>query len=715
MELTSVNNMSDLEKTDILIVDDLPEKLLVYETILEELGQNLVVARSGQEALRLVLQREFAVILLDVNMPGMDGFETASMIRQRKKSARTPIIFLTAFADEVRASQGYATGAVDYLPTPVIPDVLRAKVRVFIELFQMRQKAAQQAEDRARRAAAEEAARRSEFLARACDALIRSLEFTTTLQTLVQVVVPDLADVSMLATIDEHGNLGVTYWAWESGKPDASPVNLATAPTCTWLQSVLPAMLRSGQFHCLHGPLESQLPVRPPELQDDWPRSTPEVHSAIILPLMARGALQGGLVLGRRQGAPAYDRSDIALAQDLAKQAGMALENTLLVQEIKAADRRKDEFLGMLAHELRNPLGPIRNAVQVLRLTGGEGPSSDQARDIIDRQVGHIARLIDDLLDATRIARGKILLRKEWCDLVRVVRSTVEDYQSLFDASDLRLYVSTPPGPIWTEGDPTRLVQIVGNLLHNAQKFTNPGGTVKVALSAQGDRGTILVEDTGIGIDSDLLGHVFDVFRQADQGLDRSRGGLGLGLALARGLVELHGGQIEAESRGRGHGTRFSIRLPIGAGPPSMPVEHHSLEAGSSARCRILVIEDNRDAAESLRSLLRLSGYDVRTAYCGRTGLEAAADFRPQIIFCDIGLPGGLSGYDVAQALRGDPELSCTYLIALSGYGREEDQKRAREAGFHLHLTKPVDIANLRRVLAMHADVTGELSYSAKS
>ena len=329
-------------------------------------------ARTGEEALKLVLKHEFAVILLDVNMPGMDGFEIATLIRSRKRSSRTPIIFITAFTDELRMAQGYASGAVDYLPTPVVPGILQAKaMRVFIELSQMRRQAALQAEERAeRRTAAEE------------------------------------------------------------------------------------------------------------------------------------------------------------------------------------ADRRKDEFLGMLAHELRNPLAPLLNAAHLLRRIAPKEPRLEELGDTVERQVKHMTRLIDDLLDATRLAHGKVLLRQERCDLAQIVRQTAEDYRSIFDASDLRLEAIVPNDPVWVDGDPTRLVQAVGNLLHNAHKFTNPGGKVVVNLQHEkrGHTAVISVSDSGIGIDPKMLPYVFEVFRQAEQGLDRSRGGLGLGLALVKGLVELHGGDVRVAS-----------------------------------------------------------------------------------------------------------------------------------------------------------------------
>jgi PAS domain S-box-containing protein len=369
-------------------------------------------------------------------------------------------------------------------------------------------------------------------------------------------------------------------------------------------------------------------------------------------------------------------------------------------EALKKADRSKDEFLAMLAHELRNPLAPIRNAVQVLKLTGPADAHRAQAQEMIDRQVGHMARLVDDLLDVSRITRGKILLRKEDLDLGLLVRAAVEDHRPLLESTGLKLSLEIPDQPLWVEGDPTRLAQVVGNLLHNAGKFTDAGGQVAVRLVAEleGGGAVLVVRDTGIGMGPDILVRLFEPFSQADRSIDRSRGGLGLGLALVQGLVALHGGSVRASSPGAGQGSEFVVRLPLSRRTvrpePSAP---YAMPAARSQR--VLVVEDNRDAAESLRMLLELSGYHVAVAYAGPTALETARTFRPNVVLCDIGLPGGMDGYAVAGALRDDPELFGVTLIALSGYGREEDQRQARRAGFDRHLTKPVDPAFLTRLL----------------
>ncbi len=365
----------------------------------------------------------------------------------------------------------------------------------------------------------------------------------------------------------------------------------------------------------------------------------------------------------------------------------------------READRRKDEFLAMLAHELRNPLAPIRNSVQVLQMLGQEEPTARQALEMIGRQVTHLARLVDDLLDVSRISRGRILLRKERIDLVPLVRAAAEDHRGLLEMTGLSLAVELPEQPVWVLGDPTRMAQVVGNLLHNANKFTDSGGKVTVRLTGETSRSraVLVVRDTGIGMGAEILDRLFEPFSQADASLDRSRGGLGLGLALVHGLVRLHGGHVRAASPGPGQGSEFTVYVPLIAEPAAQ--ERAAAGPASAKSLRVLIVEDNRDAAESLRLLLKLSGHEVQVAHTGLAGLELAHRWFPDVVLCDIGLPGGMDGHAVARALRADPEQTAASLIALSGYGQEEDQRRSRQAGFDRHLTKPVDPSALRQLL----------------
>jgi signal transduction histidine kinase/CheY-like chemotaxis protein len=374
-------------------------------------------------------------------------------------------------------------------------------------------------------------------------------------------------------------------------------------------------------------------------------------------------------------------------------------ERSSAEESLREADRRKDDFLAVLAHELRNPLGPIRNAVHYLRLREPAEPDSQQAQAMIERQVTHMARLIDDLLDVSRIARGRILLKKERIDLVQVVDATIKDYRGGLEAAGLDVNVRLPAHPVWMPGDETRLAQVVGNLLQNAVKFCDEGCKVAVELDAEdGATARLTIADTGIGMASDLVARLFAPFTQADQSLGRSMGGLGLGLALAKGLIELHGGSIEAKSEGIGRGSQFTLHLPLERAPATSTLASAPRPHVGKPR-RVLVVDDNRDAAESMRRLLRLAGHEADIAHTGCAGVERARQLRPEVVVCDIGLPGGMTGYDVARTLRGDPELASAYLIALTGYGQSEHHDRASAAGFDQFLTKPVNFDLLQTIL----------------
>ena len=369
-------------------------------------------------------------------------------------------------------------------------------------------------------------------------------------------------------------------------------------------------------------------------------------------------------------------------------------------EALRNADRRKDEFIAVLAHELRNPLAPVRNAVEILKRIGLAEPRLDRIRDIIDRQVTHMARLIDDLLDVSRIARGKLTLRKEPCDVAALVCQTTEDYRASLEAAQQRVVVHGCEQAVWVEGDPVRLAQMVGNLLTNAARFSSGAGTVDVRTLPNAERGTvqIVVTDTGLGMDEELLGRLFDPFSQATQDMARSKGGLGLGLALTKGLAELHGGGVMAESDGPSHGSRFTITLPLARTERQPRMGTGAAPEGTSLR--ILVIEDNHDAAASLGELLQLGGHQVELAYDGQGGIEAARRMRPDAVISDIGLPGEVSGFDVARALKDDIALEGVYLMALSGYADSASRKRCVDAGFDTHLAKPPDISVLEQALA---------------
>ncbi len=693
--------MADAEPTNILVVDDLPEKLLVYRSILEDLGQNLVTARGGDEALAQILRHDFAVILLDVNMPGMDGFEAAALIRKRRRSALTPIIFLTAFAEEARAVEGYAHGAVDYIQTPVVPEILRAKVRVFVDLYRMTRQVRRQAEERvalaeerSKRAAAEEANRRLGFLAEASRVLAGSLDPAATARALARLAVPTLADLAGLTLAGEPGRPWRSELAWVDPRDQSFHTLGLSADDgpADGLRAAVDRSLASGRPEQL---ADLDIPYPGPA---DATGPAPRLRSAAVVPLRVRERTLGALTLAYGVSGRRHSPADLATAEDLAARAAVALDNARLYHEVQQADRQKNEFLSMLAHELRNPLAPIRNAVEVMRLKGPADATAKWVREVIDRQVRHMTRLVDDLLDVSRITQGKIRVRPEPVDVAAVVAQAVEATGSVIDAHGHRLAVALPPEPLWVTGDPARLTQVLTNLLNNAAKYTEDGGDIAVAVRREGGDAVLAVRDTGVGIPPGMLSAVFDLFTQIDRSLDRSQGGLGVGLTLVKRLIELHGGTVHARSDGPGRGSEFVVRLPAAAPPAAAPeAGGHPTPPGDAARRRDLVVDDNADAAGSLTRLLRMSGFDVRQVHNGAAALEFVPDFRPGVALVDIGMPG-MDGYEVARRLRVGPGGDLT-LVALTGYGTDDDRRRCREAGFDHHLTKPVEFDALRQIL----------------
>ena len=369
---------------------------------------------------------------------------------------------------------------------------------------------------------------------------------------------------------------------------------------------------------------------------------------------------------------------------------------------LREADRRKDEFLATLAHELRNPLAPIRNAVALLRNASDDPAVMEEARKIMDRQVGQMVRLIDDLLDISRVTRGKLNLRKERLELSAAVRSAVEESQPLIQASGHELTITLPQESVVLDADPTRLAQILSNLLCNAAKYQDKGGHIWLTAEQHDAEVLVSVRDTGIGIDADHLPHIFEMFSQAAPALERSQGGLGIGLALVRGLVDLHGGTIAAHSNGPGMGSEFVVRLPVlNVGmerPTEVPIRDQARQPLS--KHRILVVDDNTDSATSLAMILGRLGHEVRTAHDGLEAVQAAAAFHPDVVLLDIGLPK-LNGYDAAKRMREQLVDHKMAIIALSGWGQERDRQRALEAGFDHHLTKPVEYDTLREALGL--------------
>jgi signal transduction histidine kinase len=515
-------------KAHVLVVDDHPANLLAVEAMLSDREVILVKAPSGREALRLLDQDDFAVVLLDVRMVGLDGFETAKQMRARERSRHTPIIFLTAYDDNrVLIEQAYTLGAVDYLVKPIEPIILRSKVGVFVDLYLKTEQVKRQAD------------------------MLRKLE--------------------------------------------------------------------QGEF-------ERKL---------------------------------------------AEENARLRASED----------------RLQEEARRKDEFLAMLSHELRNPLAPILNAAHAMRVFGATDAAKILwAQDIIERQALQLSKLVDDLLDVSRITRGKVELKLATVELAAAATQAIEGCRPLLDGRQQRLTVSFPNVPLAVHADPVRLVQVLSNMLNNAAKYTAKGGNVWLTVERENEEAVVSVRDDGKGIDAKLLPNVFDLFTQCDRSLARSEGGLGIGLTIVKSLVEMHRGRVEARSEGLGKGSEFIVRLlrvDSLMANPTIDVVGQSVKPQ-----RVLIVDDNADAADTLAMLLMGEGHDVRIAHDGLTALREAASFRPRVVFLDLGLPG-MDGYEVARRIRGQPDLCSVLLVALTGYGQEEDRRRTEAAGFDVHIVKP--------------------------
>lgn len=694
--------LSTIDRSNILIVDDRLDKRVVFRTILEELDQSIVTASSGEEALRWLLDNDCAVILLDVNMPGMDGLETAELIRSRRKSAHTPIIFITAFADEMHTARGYSLGAVDYILSPVVPNILRSKVRALVQLHQLNAELKKRSDERvalvkeqAARNMAEESQRRASFLAEATQVMASSLAIDTILKGASELMVPFLADFAAIVLTSEDGAARARHaahvagWQAHLGERDAAfELLLGEQQRC--------AVSLGARSH-------SDRLMAPPDgdVADDGPLG--EIHA---LPLVTRGKARGALLLALGPSTRRLAGGDLALAENLAGRAAAALDNCMLYEEIHNADRRKNEFLATLSHELRNPLAPMRSALHMLRDQDMDPSRARPLLDTMDRQVGQMTRLVEDLLDLSRITRGVIELKREPVDVGVEIRAALDSCAGPIQAGRHQVKVALPDDPLKVLADRVRLQQIMENLILNAVKYTEPGG--RIAVEAEGDSGgvAIRVRDNGIGIAADKLAQVWELFVQVDDSNERTRKGLGIGLALVRDLVKRHEGTVEAHSEGLGKGSTFTVRLPRshGASLAAMPASDAPAsadEAGDDKQSpsrRVLIVDDNVDAAETLAMMLEILGQKTRQAHDGRKALDVAAEFKPELVFMDIGLPG-LSGHEAAVRMRKDLGMTDVYMVALSGYGTEEDRRKSLHAGFDSHVVKPLDPAALPGIL----------------
>jgi PAS domain S-box-containing protein len=540
------------------------------------------------------------------------------------------------------------------------------------------------------------------FLADASAALAGLVDYESTLQKVARLAVPEFADWCAVDMLDESGNLRRLAVA----HVDPSKVELAHE-----LHRRYPAdpasgqgvwnILRTGKSEIIHEIHEELLTSRVKDAERLRIVRELGLKSYMGVPLSVRGRVLGVMTFIAAESGRRYDTAGLEMAEDLAHRAAVAIENARLYQAAREADRRKDEFLALLGHELRNPLAPIANALNVLKLPGADAAITQRAREMMERQVEHMVRLVDDLLDVSRIMRGKVELRRQQVELATVIARAVEASQPIIDAEGHQLTVTLPPEPLWVNGDLVRLAQVVNNLLNNAAKYTDRGGEIRLTAAREDGEAVVRVRDTGIGIAPELLPRLFDMFFQAERRTKESQGGLGIGLSLVKRLVELHGGSVAAHSDGPGTGSEFVVRLPLLAiEDNSDPLSHAGTATEEKLpRRRVLVVDDNVDAADSLALLMRLQGLDVEVAYDGNSALQKAEAEPPAVAFLDLGMPK-MDGYELARAFRTHPALKGVVLVALTGWGQPEDRQRTKEAGFNHHLVKPVEAGTLHNLFA---------------
>jgi PAS domain S-box-containing protein len=664
------------QSVKILVVDDQPARLLSYEAVLRDLGHELVQASSGEAALGLLMRDEFALILLDVNMPSMDGFETATLIHQHPRFQETPIIFVTAFhqsdLDRLRA---YELGAVDYVFLPVVPSILRSKVGVLVELYQKRREL--QVLNESLRATNAELAAANELLRaehsrerRAAEEALRASE--KRLRAILQNT-PALIYQTTLDGRFVHAN---RMFEEVVGRPseeilDRCARDLFPAETAAALEEHQHQVLERGE------PLEFEetLPVH----------GQPHVYRSVKAPLVDDDGVLRGVV---------------SVSTDVT-------ERMRMLEELQQADRRKDEFLAMLAHELRNPLAPIGAAAQIMRRKEIADLDLRWCRDVIERQTEILTRLVEDLLDISRISYGKINLRKETIEVSHVIARAIESSRHFFEGRRQELRVTLPNAPLFTVGDPLRLSQVVSNLLNNAASYSESGRNIHLSVDEIPREGAsdatdieIRVKDEGMGISPALLPHVFDLFTRGDRTFATTHGGLGVGLALVQRLVALHDGTVSAHSEGPGHGAEFVVRLRACAELPNLYPEPPQRDERPAPRGRrVLVVDDNVDSAVGIAMILRHGGHEVNVAHDGASALEQADVFRPEVALLDVGMPE-MDGCELARRIRRLPWGEGAILIAMTGWSQDEARARTAEAGFDLHVVKPVDGPLLERTIA---------------
>ena len=677
--------MKITQPANILVVDDVPERGKAIEAALGDLGHKIVKAYSGREALRCLLKEDFAVILLDVDMPELDGLATAALIREERRSAHTPIIFVGTSHDEAQIAKGYALGAADFLSAPIDTEVMRTKVRVFADLQQRMDEVRHQAMCQA----AEEAEQRYKLLADASRELARSLDFDTTLSSLRRTMVPNVADGCQVVLYDETGDI------WFSHLPSDSPLQKKTSSSHARIERVDPRLTKAVGEAVESG---HALTIDPAYIKNAPALDSKQKWAAVVaVPLVARDTPIGAIICCAER--EEFESADLALIEYLAGLAATALKNAQLFQDKRDGERRKDEFLAMLGHELRNPLAAITNAGELTKLLDPSEATFDESLEIIRQQAALMKRLVDDLLDVSRITSGRVQLQKSQVDAGEIITRVAEAHDALFSSREHTLHLDTPGEETLLEADPYRLEQVLSNLLVNAAKYTDAGGEIWFSAKREGSDVVFRVRDSGIGIGPDLLPNVFDLFAQANRSLHRAEGGLGIGLTIVRGLTELHGGRVSVSSQGFGRGTEFVVALPAEKRETKrVPTPTSVVHEKTSQPRRVLVVEDQPALSRVTVALLEKLGHEVRSAADGQEALLVAREYNPDVVLLDIGLPG-MDGYEVARCLRSEMGDDTPMLVAMTGYSQHEVSRHARKAEFDHHLVKPADMAVLKELL----------------
>ena len=807
-EPTSVTHSAPEEcgSPRVLLVDDQPARLLTYESLLSGVGVTCVRALSGEEALSRLLKQSYALILLDVSMPGMDGFETARMIREHPRFERTPIIFVTGVhVSELDSLRGYEVGAIDYISVPVVPEILRSKVALLVELYRRRkelealnrtleatraqlevERHAEQRESEARYRAIFENPMALTVVIRAVrdetNAVIdwEYLEanqnalrvFHRTYDQLVgrrlSLALPERAPQLMaLSTRTLTEGTPQRYEMSAGGTnfvmclfPMSKDVLVSSGFDITarvqaeqetqrlfehdraekeWLTAVLDSMNEEVYFTDVNKRYTYANPAAMREFGHERIAGVPVEELVSQLEVLrvdgsARPmnespplrALKGEIVRGEEQmvrtprtgelrtrqvssapvrGPDGKILGAVSVVRDVTEQRRVDAQLRLRAEQLKDADKRKDEFIAMLAHELRNPLVPIRTAVELLKKARDQPAVVASIRPMMERQVTHMVRLIDDLLDASRMASDKIVLKREAVPLEALVVGAVEANREAIDAAGLVISVHLADPHFVLNVDPTRFSQILSNVIQNAAKFTPAGGRITVRSELEGSDPAVpavlmvRISDTGVGIAQAMLPRIFELFAQAAAAGHGRQSGLGIGLALARRLAELHGGTLEAESAGVGKGSEFVLRVPIAGAVGAIANEPAGTDRPLQG-VRVAIIDDNHDAADVLGILVEEHGGLSRVAYDGASGILAAQEFKPDVILLDIGLPD-MDGYEACRRLRAvfGHDIG---IIALTGWGHDRDKQRALDAGFDAHLTKPAEAQLLSDTIRAH-------------